>query len=94
MPSLHGGYSRWNAGPSQEEEIQYLDLDLDNESDNSKSTLFGQTKDNSSSSRFDCSGSLAPSVRESSTVYKTVDFVKTEAFNKLRSNLDRGHNVL
>ncbi|XP_045626074.1 protein daughter of sevenless isoform X2 [Procambarus clarkii] len=57
-------------------EIQYLDLDLDPEAGHSPKSLKGASSK--------CSvGASAPSV-----VYKKVDFVKTDAFNKMRINVE------
>ncbi|XP_042214862.1 GRB2-associated-binding protein 1-like isoform X2 [Homarus americanus] len=57
-------------------EIQYLDLDLDPEARHSPKALKG-------TSNKGPVGASAPSV-----VYKKVDFVKTDAFNKMRINVE------
>ncbi|XP_027234524.1 GRB2-associated-binding protein 1 isoform X1 [Penaeus vannamei] len=57
-------------------EIQYLDLDLHPEAKQSPKPTKAGTQKN-------CAGAAASSV-----VYKTVDFVKTEAFNKMRINVE------
>lgn len=57
-------------------EIQYLDLDLHPEAKHSPKSIKASTLKN-------CAGASAPSV-----VYNTVDFVKTEAFNKMRINVE------
>lgn len=67
-------YSLQNVNRPQHE-IQYLDLDLDAESHHSpKSLKIPSHKP---------VGASAPSV-----VYKKVDFVKTDAFNKMRINVE------
>ncbi|KAG1687174.1 Protein daughter of sevenless [Nymphon striatum] len=53
-------------------EIQYLDLDLDGDA--------GQAADNKSP--------MTPDKEAASTVYKTVDFIKTKAFNETRQNVE------
>ncbi|KAK4301330.1 hypothetical protein Pmani_026518 [Petrolisthes manimaculis] len=63
--------------PRAQQEIQYLDLDLDPEARQSPKGVKG--KGGSSGAV----GALAPSV-----VYKKVDFVKTEVFNKMRMNVE------
>ncbi|RWS30878.1 GRB2-associated-binding protein 2-like isoform X3 [Leptotrombidium deliense] len=80
--------------PSECGEIQYLDLSLDtdnhsptlrhgNGAENHKSSL-SLSKDNESSV-----SALASDT--GSTVYKTVDFLKTKAFNELRLNWSESH---
>ena len=73
--------------PPHEDEIQYLDLDLKQEKEDN---IFVDIK-GSKNSQFGSVNSLTPSVRESHTVYKTVDFVATKAFNKLRKQRDLQH---
>lgn len=92
--------------PEATDEIQYLDLDLESDTNSSPRTpnfvaLVGSSvdvrpspspKDGSVLGQNPVSGSpsLATAVSSSScsTVYKTVDFVRTSAFNKLRLNLE------
>lgn len=68
-------FSLQNAGRPQHE-IQYLDLDLDPDARHSPKVSKGASNK--------CPvGASAPSV-----VYKKVDFVKTDAFNKMRINVE------
>lgn len=79
-----------------EGEIQYLDLDLELQSDsNSQSPrtpneVHHQRSSSTLSNRESLSGNGQPS--SGSTVYKTVDFLKTEAFNKMRQNVETYRN--
>ena len=75
--------------------IQYLDLDLasvqdeDEVSCSQQSSFKDDFKDQMNST---ISSNESKEMKEShtrSTVYKTVDFVKTKALNKLRSNFER-----
>jgi hypothetical protein len=87
-------------------EIQYLDLDLDGEcvslgssgAEQSMVSSAGQELDVSTShysqpvsANISLNGSINSSCSPSigSTVYKTVDFVKTKAFNDVRGGIHR-----
>ncbi|RWS14222.1 Grb2 associated binder (Gab)-like protein [Dinothrombium tinctorium] len=81
--------------PAECGEIQYLDLSLD--SDNtSPAVRLGSGSDTHKSlqslTKESTENSVAAAGPDSgSTVYKTVDFLKTKAFNKLRLNLEESH---
>lgn len=64
-----------------QQEIQYLDLDLDPEARQSPKSVKGLGL--GLVNKAAAVGALAPSV-----VYKKVDFVKTEVFNKMRMNVE------
>ncbi|EEB09988.1 GRB2-associated-binding protein, putative [Pediculus humanus corporis] len=57
-------------------EIQYIDLDLDSDVNNTNTTNAAQTAE------------------PTATVYKTVDFLKTEAFNRTRQEVEEERNKL
>lgn len=76
--------------------LTYLDLDLESEThsfsprtpnhnDNKHKSHFQSSKENDNT--VDAFNSNMPE----SNVYKTIDFVKTEAFNKLRIGLEESH---
>ena len=72
--------------------IQYLDLDLasiQNEDEVSCSQQSSFKEDFKDQLNSTINSNESKESKESHTVYKTVDFVKTNAFNKLRSNLER-----
>lgn len=85
--------------PEATNEIQYLDLDLiESDTNSSPRTpnydMVAKPPSNSPaadnhSMRGGSQGSTASN--NCSTVYKTVDFIKTQAFNKLRLNLEESH---
>ena len=62
-------------------DIKYLDLDL-----HAASTKNSNLKTNQS-----LSSANKPIPSASSVVYKKVDFFKTEAFNKMRQNVEEGY---
>lgn len=62
-------------GSFRKPEIQYLDLDLDPSDQNSPSTPPAQQ-------------TSAPKSPLPTTIYKTVDFLKTEAFNRTRQKVE------
>jgi len=79
-------------------EIQYLDLDLDSDS-NSQSPRtpneHNHQRSNSTLSNKELStnnGQTQAPVSSGSTVYKTVDFLKTEALNKMRLDFETYRN--
>jgi hypothetical protein len=79
-------------------EIQYLDLDLDSDSNSNPRTPNAVETISNKSGGSSVGGTMgkesvhvvvaasSPGHSSASTVYKTVDFVKTEALNKLRLN--------
>lgn len=83
--------------PHDSSEIQYLDLDLDSDTQSQSPRTPNEhihQRSGSTLSNKELSTNTNPtSVASSgSTVYKTVDFLKTEAFNKTRLNLENYRN--
>ena len=76
--------------------LTYLDLDLESET-NSSSPCTQNHNDNlhksyiQNSKENDNNVDVLNSNGSESNVYKTIDFVKTEAFNKLRIGLEESH---
>ena len=83
--------------PYDGSEIQYLDLDLDSDS-NSQSPrtpnehIHQRSGSTISNKELSTNTSQTPTLSSASTVYKTVDFLKTEAFNKMRLNVENYRN--
>ncbi|XP_074601945.1 uncharacterized protein LOC141855717 isoform X2 [Brevipalpus obovatus] len=73
--------------------VTYLDLDLDADSKSTqKSSNFHHFKSDSMSSTFKNNNPDSQSSNPSqSTVYKTIDFVATDAFRRLRIGVDNSH---
>ena len=76
--------------PSNSEEIQYLDLDLVPQTPSpGVAPTAAAAAATTSTSSLKASDKTIQS--ESSIVYKKVDFVKTDAFNKMRQLVDEGY---
>ena len=68
-------------GGTKKTEIQYLDLDLDS-----------NDAGNPSTPPASCNQAPKSPPAMTPTVYKTVDFLKTEAFNRTRQELEEKRN--
>lgn len=97
MPSLQhcqGGGGRWDPLmiPAQEmldSKIQYLDLDLPaaNSLEEEAAAVLQQQQQHHP-------GGETSRDRDTATVYKTVDFIKTEAFNRTRINVEENRSKM
>lgn len=85
------------------DEIQYLDLDLDSSTDCAAANITSNVYSESGNSSFPLSGAIGGLVKKSSenlptpstaTVYKTVDFLKTDAFNRTRIDIEEERSRL
>ncbi|RXG50941.1 GRB2-associated-binding protein 2 [Armadillidium vulgare] len=75
-------------------EIQYLDLDLDSQTQAiASSPKISSSSGGTSAAAGKASGMSKIAPAEASVVYKKVDFVKTEAFNKMRQNVEEGYRT-